>query len=76
MANPSIKNVSFELQQLKTSNDIQHDALSNRVNDLKESIKDNRDFFTKALDSLDKKIWTLVILTISTLLTTVLSMVL
>ena len=66
---------SIELEKLRLENDLQHSALSSRVDDLKESIKDNREYFTTALNSLDKKVWTLVLLTISTLLTTVLSMV-
>ncbi len=66
---------SIELEKLRLENDLQHSALSSRVDDLKDSIKDNREYFTNALSSLDKKVWTLVLLTISTLLTTVISMV-
>ena len=66
---------SAELEKLRSENDLQHSALSSRVDDLKEAVKDNREYFTTALSSLDKKVWTLVLLTISTLLTTVLSMV-
>jgi len=72
----SNSSVKQEIEFLKQSNDVQHEALSLRISDLKEGIKDNREFFTKAIDSLDKKVWTLVILTLSTLLTTVISMVL
>ena len=70
-----VANHSIELEKLRSENDLQHSALSSRVDDLKEAVKDNREYFTTALNSLDKKVWTLVLLTISTLLTTVLSMV-
>lgn len=60
-----------KIEQLETSNDLQHGHLSNRVDDLKESVKDNREYFTKALESLDKKVWALVLLTLSTLLATI-----
>ncbi len=63
-----------KIEQLETSNDLQHGHLSDRVDDLKDSVKDNREYFTKALESLDKKVWALVLLTLSTLLATVASM--
>ena len=63
-----------KIEQLETSNELQHGHLSDRVDDLKIAVKDNRDYFTKALESLDKKVWALVLLTISTLLATITSM--
>lgn len=63
-----------KIEQLEISNDLQHGHLSDRVDDLKESVKDNREYFTKAIESLDKKVWALVLLTVSTLLATVASM--
>jgi hypothetical protein len=48
--------------------------LSDRVDDLKEAVKDNREFFTNAIESLDKKVWALVLLTLSTLLATIATM--
>ena len=66
--------LSNKIEQLEKSNDLQHGHLSDRVDDLKEAVKDNRAFFTSAIESLDKKIWALVLLTISTLLATVASM--
>ena len=63
-----------KIEQLETSNDLQHGHLSSRVDELKESVKDNRAYFTNALESLDKKVWGLVLLTITTLATTVASM--
>ena len=62
-----------KIEQLETSNELQHGYVSDRVDDLKESVRDNREYFTKALESLDKKVWALVLLTIGTLLTTIAS---
>jgi len=64
----------YKIEQLETSNELQHGHLSSRVDELKDSVKDNRDYFTNALQSLDKKVWGLVLLTITTLATTVASM--
>jgi predicted PurR-regulated permease PerM len=63
-----------KIEQLETSNELQHGHLSSRVDELKESVKDNRAYFTNALGSLDKKVWGLVLLTITTLATTIASM--
>jgi predicted RNA-binding protein with EMAP domain len=63
-----------KIEQLEISNDLQHGHLSDRVDDLRDAVKDNRDYFTKAIESLDKKVWALVLLTLSTLLATVASM--
>ena len=63
-----------KIEQLEISNDLQHGHLSERVDDLKDAVKDNREYFTKAIESLDKKVWALVLLTLGTLLTTVISM--
>ena len=71
-----MNNTSTELEKLRIQNDLEHSHLSEKIDGLKDSIKDNREFFTTALSSLDKKVWTLVVLTMSTLLTTVIAMVL
>tara|TARA_R100001510_G_C7653752_1_gene212141 strand:+ start:1853 stop:2116 length:264 start_codon:yes stop_codon:yes gene_type:complete len=63
-----------KIEQLEKSNDLQHGHLSDRVDDLRDAVKDNREYFTKAIESLDKKVWALVLLTLGTLLTTVVSM--
>lgn len=63
-----------KIEQLEISNDLQHGHLSDRVDDLKEAVKDNREFFTNAIESLDKKVWALVLLTLSTLLATIATM--
>tara|TARA_R110002020_G_scaffold145928_1_gene320274 strand:+ start:59 stop:325 length:267 start_codon:yes stop_codon:yes gene_type:complete len=71
---PTTQELHNKIEQLEISNDLQHGHLSDRVDDLKIAVKDNRDYFTKALESLDKKVWALVLLTISTLLATITSM--
>jgi len=71
---PTTQELHSKIEQLEISNELQHGHLSDRVDDLKIAVKDNRDYFTKALESLDKKVWALVLLTISTLLATITSM--
>lgn len=66
--------LSNKIEQLEISNELQHGHLSDRVDDLKDAVKDNREFFTNAIESLDKKVWALVLLTMGTLLTTIASM--
>jgi acetyl-CoA carboxylase alpha subunit len=60
-----------QIEQLDTSNDLQHGHMSDRIDDLKDSVRETREHFTKALESLDKKVWALVLLTLSTLLATI-----
>ena len=60
-----------KIEQLNTSNDLQHGHMSDRIEDLKLAVRDNREYFTKTLESLDKKVWALVLLTVSTLLATI-----
>ena len=43
------------------------------MNDLQAQIKENKAFFTERLDRLDSRIWTIVILTLGSLLASVLS---
>ena len=74
MPRTTTQELHSKIEQLETSNDLQHGHLSNRVDDLKDAVKDNREYFTKALESLDKKVWALVLLTMGTLLTTIASM--
>ena len=76
MAKPTAQTVQAELVQLKKENTKEHSALENKVNDLQEQIKENRTFFTERLDRLDNRIWTIVILTLGSLLASVLSVVL
>lgn len=66
----------YKIEQLETSNELQHGHLSSRVDELKDAVKDNRTYFTNAHESLDKKVWGLVLLTITTLATTIASMML
>ena len=73
MAKPTAQTVQAELVQLKKENTKEHSALENKVNDLQEQIKENRTFFTERLDRLDNRIWTIVILTLGSLLASVLS---
>ena len=70
----TVQELHSKFEQLELSNELQHGHLSSRVDELKESVKDNRDYFTNALQSLDKKVWGLVLLTITTLATTIASM--
>jgi len=73
MAKPTAHTVQAELVQLKKENTKEHTALESKVNDLQEQIKENRTFFTERLDRLDNRIWTIVILTLGSLLASVLS---
>ena len=48
-------------------------ALEKKVDSLQTQIKENKTFFTERLDRLDNRIWTIVILTLGSLLASVLS---
>jgi len=73
MAKPTAQTVQAELVQLKKENTKEHHALESKVNDLQEQIRENRTFFTQRLDRLDNRIWTIVVLTLGSLLASVLS---
>ena len=49
--------------------------LEKSVSVLQSDVKENRKYFDSRLDKLDHKIWTLVLLTLGTLLTTIAGMV-
>ena len=76
MAKPTAQTVQADLVQLKEQNSYEHTALETKVNDLQTQIKENKAFFTERLDRLDSRIWTIVILTLGSLLASVLSVVL
>ena len=73
MPKPTAQTVQAELVQLKEQNSYEHTALETKVNDLQAQIKENKAFFTERLDRLDSRIWTIVILTLGSLLASVLS---
>ena len=73
MAKPTAQSVQADLVQLKEQNSFEHSVLETKVNDLQTQIKENKAFFTERLDRLDSRIWTIVILTLGSLLASVLS---
>ena len=73
---PTVETVQAELIQLTAENTKEHSALENKVDNLQDQIKENRTFFTERLDRLDNRIWTIVILTLGSLLASVLSIAL
>lgn len=73
MAKPTAQTVQAELVKLKAENTAEHNALEKKVDNLQEQITENRRFFTERLDRLDNRIWTIVILTLGSLLASVLS---
>ena len=73
---PTVDTVQAELIQLTAENTKEHSALENKVDNLQDQIKENRTFFTERLDRLDNRIWTIVILTLGSLLASVLSIAL
>ncbi len=73
MAKPTAQSVQADLVQLKEQNTLEHGILEEKVTDLQTQIKENKTFFTERLDRLDNRIWTIVILTLGSLLASVLS---
>ena len=73
MAKPTVQSVNADLVKLKATNTAEHNALEKKVDGLQEQITQNRSFFTERLDRLDNRIWTIVILTLGSLLASVLS---
>ena len=76
MAKPTAQSVQADLIKLKDQNTTEHSALEHKVDDLQAQIKENKTFFTERLDRLDNRIWTIVILTLGSLLASVLSVAL
>ena len=73
MAKPTVQSVNADLVKLKATNTAEHNALEKKVDNLQEQITENKSFFTERLDKLDNRIWTIVILTLGSLLASVLS---
>ena len=73
MAKPTVQSVNADLIKLKATNTAEHSALEKKVDNLETQIKENKSFFTERLDRLDNRIWTIVILTLGSLLASVLS---
>jgi len=73
MAKPTAHSVNADLIKLKATNTAEHLALEKKVDNLQTQITENRSFFTERLDRLDNRIWTIVILTLGSLLASVLS---
>ncbi len=73
MAKPTVQSVNADLIKLKATNTAEHSALEKKVDNLQEEIKENKSFFTERLDRLDNRIWTIVILTLGSLLASVIS---
>jgi len=73
MAKPTAQSVQADLVQFKEQNTAEHNALEEKVTNLQTQIKENKTFFTERLDRLDNRIWTIVILTLGSLLASVLS---
>ena len=73
MAKPTAQSVNADLVKLKATNTAEHHALEKKVDGLQKQITENRSFFTERLDRLDNRIWTIVILTLGSLLASVLS---
>ena len=73
MAKPTVTSVNADLVKLKATNTAEHNALEKKVDNLQTQITENRSFFTERLDRLDNRIWTIVILTLGSLLASVLS---
>ena len=73
MAKPTAQSVQADLVQLKEQNTLEHGILEEKVSDLQTQIKENKAFFNERLDRLDNRIWTIVILTLGSLLASVLS---
>jgi hypothetical protein len=67
----TVQELHSKFEQLELSNELQHGHLSARVDDLKEAVRDNREFFTNAIKSLDQKIFWILGLAFTTLITVI-----
>lgn len=80
MARVTTQELHGEIDQVKKdisvikNNHLAH--LEKSVSVLQSDVKENRKYFDSRLDKLDHKIWTLVLLTLGTLLSTIAGMVL
>ena len=61
MARITTQELHSKIEQLEKSNELEHGHLSDRVYDLKDTMQENKIFFTNAIESLDKKVWALVL---------------
>ena len=73
MAKPTVDTIQAELIELTKENTKEHSLLEHKVDDMQQQIKENRTFFTERLDRLDNRIWSIVILTLGSLLASVIS---
>lgn len=60
-----------EIEQIK-NNHLTH--MMEDIDDLKDAVKENKQFFTERLDRLDNRIWAIVLLSLGTLLSTIIGM--
>ena len=60
-----------EIEQIK-NNHLAH--MMEDIDDLKDAVKENKQFFTERLDRLDNRIWAIVLLSLGTLLSTIIGM--
>ena len=60
-----------EIEQIK-NNHLAH--MMEDIDDLKDAVKENKQFFTERLDRLDNRIWAIVLLSLGTLLSTVIGL--
>lgn len=67
----TVNDVANELDNLKTANDLQHAQMRERMDDLREQVKDNRKFFEEKFAKIDNRMWMIVGLTVTTLITIV-----
>lgn len=68
MARVTTQELHKEIEQIK-NNHLAH--MAKDIDDLKDAVKDNREFFQERLDRLDSRIWAIVLLTLGTLFSTV-----
>lgn len=64
------KDLHIEIEQIK-NNHLKH--MADDIDDLKESVKENRTFFQTRLDRLDNRIWWVLGLSVTTMITVVAS---
>ena len=62
------KDLHYEIEQIK-NNHLQH--MSEDIDDLKEAVKENRTFFQDRLDRLDNRIWWVLGLSVTTMITVI-----
>ena len=60
-----------EIEQIK-NNHLAH--MMEDIDDLKDAVKENKQFFTERLDRLDNRIWAIVLLSLGTLLSTIIGL--